>query len=68
MSDWQETYERERQKRIARIIKGNPIVRGGQGRTAESIRRDGAGVVWTLTLAALVIVLLVLASCRGGAL
>lgn len=52
---------------LARLL-GHPIVRGGQGRTAESLRRDAAGVVWTLTLAALVIVLLVLASCRGGAL
>lgn len=65
--DWKETYRRERERRIA-ILLGNPIVRGGQGRTAESIRRDGAGVAWTLTLVALVVVLLVLASCRGGAL
>jgi len=47
--------ERERNKRI-------DLIRGGQGRTAQSVQRDAAGIVWVLVLGALVIVLLILAS------
>lgn len=55
----QRHYGRERERRIG-------IILGGQGRTAESVRRDGAGVAWTLALVALVIVLLAVRACGGG--
>lgn len=56
--DWRETYARERAKRIARI-RAESMLAGGQGRTAESIQRDSAGVVWALACLVLLIVLLV---------
>ena len=56
--NWRETYARERAKRIARI-RADQMLGGGQGRTAESIQRDGAGVVWALACLVLLIVLLV---------
>lgn len=65
---WQEKYRKERAKRIARIV-GNPrvysdpahppLVKGGQGRSAESIHRDTAGVAWCLACIVLLIVLLI---------
>ncbi len=56
--DWRETYARERAKRVARI-RAESLIAGGQGRTAESIERDGAGVAWALACMVLLIVLLV---------
>lgn len=56
--DWRETYARERAKRIARI-RAEHLIGGGQGRTAESIQRDSAGVVWALACFVLLVVLLV---------
>lgn len=56
--DWRETYARERAKRIARI-RADQMLEGGQGRTAESIQRDSAGVVWALACVVLLVVLLV---------
>lgn len=55
----QRYYGRERDRRIDLIL-------GGQGRSAESVRRDGAGVAWTLALVALVVVLLAVRACGGG--
>jgi hypothetical protein len=59
--NWRETYARERAKRVARI-RADQMLEGGQGRTAESIQRDSAGVVWALACLALLLVLLVASS------
>lgn len=56
--NWRETYARERAKRIARI-RADQMLEGGQGRTAESIQRDSAGVVWALACVVLLIALLI---------
>lgn len=53
---WRETYEIERAKRIE-------LIRGGQGRSTESVRRDGAGIVWCLVLVAGLLVILICAAC-----
>jgi hypothetical protein len=55
--NWRETYARERAKRIARI-RAEHLLAGGQGRTAESMQRDAAGVLWALACLVLLIVLL----------
>ena len=55
--DWRATYARERAKRVARI-RAEHLLEGGQGRSAESIQRDSAGVVWALACLVLLIVLL----------
>lgn len=58
---WQEKYRKERAKRIARLRAelDPPLVKGGQGRTGQSVHRDTAGVAWCLVCIALLIVLLI---------
>lgn len=47
-------------------MKHVPLVKGGQGRTARSIRRDATGLGWLVLLALALAALLMLRSGNGG--
>jgi len=61
MDPWQRKYKRERAKRIAAIKASMtpPLVKGGQGRTGESVAQDGMAVLFTVAAAVLLVVLIV---------
>lgn len=62
MDPWQRKYHRERNKRIRDIMHGQAAIKGGQGRSAESVHKDGLGVAFALVAIVLLVVVLVLAS------